>query len=322
MKTLINSLLALAFLFVADAKAQMSDEDIEALYVDLVLELDKAISSKGYEKTWKEQQFIWEEKVNECEGISCLCGKLSDLQTQLRNDRAFASNWPSKKNKWNKVCKTLKRWDTFGQHLIDFESYLNSSVYSKEWDNRKNGWISDVHSANAEFIKAEKIKAPDVIINEEEFNSVYNKIFKTSISGLDPFKVGSPSKNDINGEEVTHWGTAVKLPAAQSAIIEYRKKYEVLNYTASWHAGTSKENAKKVLANIVKLVAAQMPDTYSNTEKYSREFVDYKEFLFEYNSDKFAAVQKRPSIVLGIKKDGGKYSVVLRLSEPYFKNQY
>ena len=175
---------------------------------------------------------------------------------------------------------------------------------------------------NPVSIKTEKINGTPVKISVSEFKSFYNKLFRTSISGLNPFKKGGATIKKINGEEVSYWNTDLFMPGASSAMIEYRKDDEELKYVASYHTGISKDNAQQALNGLLKLVEENIPETYTSHFSFSGEFVDFKEYIFEYQSDKFSDIMKRPIISLGIQKRDEEYKVIFSLTEPYYKNQY
>ena len=302
--------------------AQLSNEEVAGMYAKLVAELNTVISSKACEKTWKEQQEIWTEKANSGKGIGDLCGVIEELQGQFRSDKGWAPNWPSKKNKWNKGCEELKKWDAFGNHLIEFEGYLNESAWSKRWSGRRKGWLNDVQNANAEYLKSEKIKNPDVNIDKAKFDETFDKIFRTSIAGLSSLKKGNPITKDVNGDKVTEWATHIELPSAAGNRLEYSKRHDLHSYVSWWRTGTNKSNAMRIMGQVGDLVDAFKPVDFNKRDKYSSEYIDYKQLLFEFNSDKFADLQKRPTVIIGVIKEGDGYAVQLKLTEPYFKNQY
>lgn len=123
--------------------------------------------------------------------------------------------------------------------------------------------------------------------------------------------------------EVTLWGTNVMFSGAASGAIKYVPKYEVNFYDAVYSTGMDKEIAKQVMARVVGLVVANITGGFLKSDKMDKNFVDYKVVRWEWDSDRFADVQKRPTVLIGVRKDiHNKYTVVLSIGEPYFKNQF
>ena len=323
MKGLIYTLsLAVSVSFTLNSSAQLSDEEVTGMYAKLVAELNTAISSKACEKTWKEQQKIWTENANGGKSPGDFCTAIEELQGQLRSDKAWKPNWPSKKKKWNAKCKELKKWVAFGDHLIEFEAFLNESAWGKEWGERRDGWIGDVQKANKDYQESEKIKNPDVNIDKAKFDEIFDKIFRTSIAGLSSLKKGNPITKDVDGDKVTEWATDIALPEATGNRMEYSKRHDLHSYITWWKTGANKDNAMRIMGQVGDLVDGVKPDDFNKRDKYSKEYIDYKQLLFEFNSDRFADVQKRPTVIIGVIRKGDGYAVQLKLTEPYFKNQY
>ena len=183
-------------------------------------------------------------------------------------------------------------------------------------------WIRDVQKANRDYLESEKIKNPDVNIDKAKFNEVFDQIFRTSIAGLTSLKKSNPINKDVNGDKVSVWAAVIVLPEAKGNHIEYSKRHDLHSFIAWWETGEIKSNAMRIMSQVGDLVDAVKPVDFIKRDKYSKEYIDYKQLLFEFNSDKFADLQKRPTVIIGVVKKGDGYAVQLKLTEPYFKNQY
>ncbi len=316
-------LLLIAVALMSFSFAQKTDNEIAADFSDLTLELDEAIAPKLFQKTWKEVRGKWEDDVRNAIKPKQLCDLLIRLEESTKKEKVFSSEWLSERNKWIKSGQEVVNWEEYSKLLIEFESYLKSSAYSDKWDGYRLDWNKAIRQTCTDFQMAEKVKNPDVHIDKQFFKEEFQNIFRQCVKGLDAIRVGDGVEREQHGKKMRILGTAQKLPGAKSTNIVYDSGIEVSMFNATYFCGSTKENAKRIWKQIGDVVSASIPDGFLKQEKYAADFVDYKEIYFEWNSDKFADVQKRPTVEIGISKDSnGDFTVVIKIAEPYFKNQY
>lgn len=147
----------------------------------------------------------------------------------------------------------------------------------------------------------------------QDFKTEFRKIFTSSIKGLESAKGVA-----VGGG----WATAEKLTGYTNATIKKDDDLGVL-YIQFSIVCSSEEEGKKLMATKEAEVMDALPaGQYNKTSTYDMDFIPSMKTLFEFNSQKMADLQKRPSLEMGLIDDNGRVLLVLNLFEPYFKNQY
>jgi hypothetical protein len=147
----------------------------------------------------------------------------------------------------------------------------------------------------------------------QDFKTEFQKIFTTSIKGLESTKGGA-----MGGS----WTTSEKLPGYTAAFVKKDEDLGVL-YIQYSVVCTSEAEAKTLLAAKEKEVAEALPVAqFKKSSTYDMDFSGSMKTIFEFDSKSMSDVQKRPNLELGILDDNGTIKVILNLFEPYFKNQY
>ena len=83
---------------------------------------------------------------------------------------------------------------------------------------------------------------------------------------------------------------------------------------------TTLDEAKSVKKEVADLVKTLLPSDYKTYSTYVAGYAGYMTEMFEYNSDIFAEVSKRPVVRVGIiLLSEGKYNLEVIVSEPVFK---
>ena len=105
---------------------------------------------------------------------------------------------------------------------------------------------------------------------------------------------------------------AVSLLVDQSDLLTYQIIYPF--------DATTLDEAKSIKKEVADLVKTLLPSDYKTYSTYVAGYAGYMTEMFEYNSDIFAEVSKRPVVRVGIiLLSEGKYNLEVIVSEPVFK---
>lgn len=83
--------------------------------------------------------------------------------------------------------------------------------------------------------------------------------------------------------------------------------------------GSSKDEAKKILTEMVSLIKANLPLKFLIRETYEPDFLDGQGTVIEFDSEVFAQQAKQPSAKIGLKQVNEVFCVDLTIFEPIFK---
>lgn len=141
------------------------------------------------------------------------------------------------------------------------------------------------------FEAAKKRFASEMGASEKSTDELYKKKYAATI----PFKNAS-----------------VSLLVDQSDLLTYQVIYPF--------DAASLDEAKAVKKEVADLVKTLLPSDFKTYSTYVAGYAGYMTEMFEYNSDVFAEVSKRPVIRVGIiLLSEGKYNLEIIVSEPVFK---
>ena len=93
----------------------------------------------------------------------------------------------------------------------------------------------------------------------------------------------------------------------------------ILGHHSRFNLGASKEEAKKVYLEMLKLVKANLPVKFIARDTYESEYMDGIATVFEYDSEVFAQQAKHPAGKLGVRIENGNCYIHLLINEPIFK---
>jgi hypothetical protein len=142
----------------------------------------------------------------------------------------------------------------------------------------------------------------------QDFNTEFREVFGHSVKGFsDWLSNGTLTRNfpSISGVQ-----TVVKDDDLGVLVFQSNQ-----SLTGAGEAETAKTSLE---GNIEKALPAGQ---FSKRTTYSLSAGCMKT-IFEFKSDKMAEQQKRPSVEVYVTEQDGSSSVVFRIAEPYFKNQY
>lgn len=154
----------------------------------------------------------------------------------------------------------------------------------------------------------------NAIAQENSFAERFRAAFVQSISGLDAIKGVS---------NAGQWQSTIAFPEFAESKIVMDETLGVLALRLSFTV-MDEEAGTESMPRMEALVAGALPMAeYTKKKTYGGEnYVGYMKTVYEFNSEKMADKEKRPSVEIGIIKTGDKIEVVILLYEPFFKNQY
>ena len=154
-------------------------------------------------------------------------------------------------------------------------------------------------------------------IDKSDFSTQFKLVVEAAKKRF-AFEMGaSQSSTDDNYKKkyattIPFKNATVSLLVDQSDLLTYQIIYP-------FDAATLDE-AKSVKKEVADLVKTLLPSDYKTYSTYVAGYAGYMTEMFEYNSDIFAEVSKRPVVRVGIiLLSEGKYNLEVIVSEPVFK---
>jgi hypothetical protein len=154
-------------------------------------------------------------------------------------------------------------------------------------------------------------------VDKSDFNTQFKLVFEAAKKRFASEMGSSQSSDDANYKKkystnIPFKNATVSLLMDQTDLLTYRIIY-------SFDAATLDE-AKAVKKETADLVKTLVPSDYKTYSTYVAGYAGYMTEMFEYNSDVFAEVSKRPVVRVGIiLLSEGKYNLEILVSEPVFK---
>lgn len=144
-----------------------------------------------------------------------------------------------------------------------------------------------------------------IILEKEAFAKEFTLAFSESVKGLESFKESKPV-----------------IVACNRADFEYEDDNGIwaLKMVFNCYSKDEAIRTKDLLGDEVEKLLP--PGDFKRTKSYGAQYIDYLKWAFDFDSDTFAEQKKRPSVEIGVTKEGEDYRTTITLREPYFKNQY
>ena len=154
-------------------------------------------------------------------------------------------------------------------------------------------------------------------IDEEDFSSKFRSLFGSAATRFTDERSGD--KKTI-GEPVfiAEYDAKTKFSDAESARMVVDKD-EILGYEALFAAGSSKEEAKASLGQLMQLVSKNIPSGFILNTTYEMNWADPLIHVVEFDSDLFADQAKKPTAKAGVIEKNGSFFIRLLIFEPVFK---
>jgi len=146
------------------------------------------------------------------------------------------------------------------------------------------------------------------------FKLVYEAAKKRFVS-----EKGAQASGFSSEKYVKKYTTTISFKDATVGIMEDSDQLLTFQILYSFSAATLDE-AKAVKKEMGDWVKSLVPADYKTSSTYTAGYAGYMTDLYEYNSDIFAEISKRPVVRVGIiATEEGKYNLEILVSEPVFK---
>lgn len=146
------------------------------------------------------------------------------------------------------------------------------------------------------------------------FKLVYEAAKKRFVS-----EKGSQASGFSSEKYAKKFATTISFKDASVGIMEDSDQLLTFQILYSFSAATLDE-AKAVKKEMGEWVKSLLPTDYKSSSTYTAGYAGYMTDLYEYNSDIFAEISKRPVVKVGIiATEEGKYNLEILVSEPVFK---
>ncbi len=284
----------------------------EAKYAELTLEMTGMVNVKMMEKDWKKRKSAWEAEAKKAKDVKAMSKLLMEFESLL-NSKTIGVDWAKRRKGWAGEMKGVSAYSAYGDHLIELANAINVEAMGDAWAGRKDGWISDIKKLN----KAVALSSEAVKVDAAAFKTTFDKIWAEAKPGFAALKVGDA----INQGDMQMWKTNTLLPQAAGAGIVMIKEEDSDNnrYVANYDAGKYEQNAKKLVEDLVKIMDGMMPEGFARSTTYTGGYMNGTGHIYEFQAEKFVEVGRRPSILIGARKNGEQYVVEFMVTEPVFK---
>jgi hypothetical protein len=160
---------------------------------------------------------------------------------------------------------------------------------------------------------------PDAVspLDKDDFSTNFKSTFEAAKKRF-VSEIGS-LQNGSTGSYAKMFSTTILFKNATSVIVEDNDQLKICQIIYSFDASTLDEakGIKKLTSDLVKTL---VPADYKMYSTYTAGYAGYMTDVFEYNSDIFAEISKRPVVRVGIiLKSEGKYQLEILIAEPVFK---
>jgi hypothetical protein len=149
-----------------------------------------------------------------------------------------------------------------------------------------------------------------------DFTAKFKKLFESAKTYFKNEKSGTgvaisdgPFVKQYDGVTRFNGATVSRMVEDGDGVNQHQVHYTVADKAA----------AVALVAQIQKIVLANIPSTFKEGTTYDARYHDMQAIFYEYNSDVFAEVAKRPSVKLGAIEKDGKYVVEVLILEAVFQ---
>lgn len=130
---------------------------------------------------------------------------------------------------------------------------------------------------------------------------------------------GAQDRNFTSDIYAKKFGATIAFKNGTVSLLEDAEQLKTYQILYSFEAATLDE-AKSIKKEAAVLIQSLLPADYKTYSTYVAGYAGYMTEMFEYNSDIFAEVSKRPVVRVGIiLLSDGKYNLEIIVSEPVFK---
>lgn len=314
MKSVFRSI-TMCFLFVAAIGLQSfaTGEDYTSTYNNYVLEFEKHMFPKMMSKEWKKRGAGWRTEVGKSKDVASLAKLTIEFESMI-SDKAKMDAWTKRNTGWKGDLKGAANYAQLGDLLIEMEEGIKNESKIEAWTEKREEWIGKITISGKESMMA--VEA--VIIDEAELSAAFDKAWGATANSFKDMKTGDGKVVDGLG---TLFGCNAKFPQAKSTSVVQVIEDDSDNFRVMviYDAGQYKENAQKMFDELAAILGNLIPSDYPRKDNYIPGYVDQKVYLWDFASDNFADVAKKPSVTIGMRESNGKYAVELLIMEPVFK---
>lgn len=150
----------------------------------------------------------------------------------------------------------------------------------------------------------------------ETYAADFKLVFEAAKKYYKADKVGEAK--DLSGDFfIKEIGCKASFQNAKSSRLVMDKD-EVWNHHVVFEAGVTKDGAIALLRKFMDATKPLLPANYKETKSTNMRYADMFAYTIEYNSEIFAEVAKKPSLLFGIMEKDGKYTVDIQIMAPVF----
>ena len=256
-------------------------------YAKLTVQLFDNLTEKSWSKVGKETK-------DEFIGALKSSNSLKSLMSYLEKSKQLIHK-KAKEKQFENLTFSANNFNELGDFLFQFESSLKYSSFKDTWDDEKQEWKSSIiNLGEIQLMKVEEVKVDTTLLIKE---------FKFALAkAQSKFKDGTKK---------------VMLNASTDSY--YKDKNEEKILTFFYDAGNFKENAFKLLTQLLNAADKIKPKGYKKTDFIGdSDYFEVSSYNFEYIGKDFSETAKRAIITIGVQEMDGKFRVIVSFSAPLF----
>lgn len=154
-------------------------------------------------------------------------------------------------------------------------------------------------------------------LDAADFGSKFKTLFEAAKKRWATEKTGAKSTIS-EGSFVGQYGATTSFNGAEYSRIVVDGD-GIHGHDTRFKIGSSKDEAKKILAEMTALIKANLPAKFIIRDTYEPDYLDGQGTVIEFDSEVFAQQAKQPSAKIGLKSINGTFMVDLTIFEPIFK---
>ena len=296
----------LSFLFFAFFSVAVFGQDQLKQYGELMIDMERYISSKPFTKIWKKKKGEWESKCSNAKELKDLEEALEELSLIIEE-----------------TTEGYEDVEVSGNDLVSFSSALSN--YAKKlpadlilkWTKgSRTNWekkLKAISKGAERLVRAERQKKVDKAL--EGFEDTFVKVLEDSKKGSFA-NSKSGTATDANGEKQIP--TSVDFPTGTNEIITITNDGDKINkFKVNFDVDGNQKMGEAMVKQMVTIVTKNMEAGYKVSASYDATYVTSQQKVFEFVGEKFADSAKKPTVFIGLLKDSS--SILLIVTEPLFK---
>lgn len=241
--------------------------------------------------------------------------------------------WKKEGEAWNKTAESASDYASVAASLKSLEGFLSDKAFSKRPKLSGGTSPKEVTSDMLAFISATKpgVFSTDVKeIKEKLKNDLAaikvkedrKKAAEEAKAMMQPFVDGVKAElpglfEDAKKNRFANSGTVKFSDVPVKIVTKTEDGAEMYLAQSEFNCGSEVDMAKQLCKSLEPVINQSLPDTYTKRRDFSAGFKhNIYAHVWEHQSEKFYEMATKPTVSVGVKKDGADHIVVVWVMEP------